>query len=80
MNIIENDIVYGKDNIEIAIKDIGNGDNLIEIETVSNNPKIDTIEKLKKEIINLQLPLDTTNYFVKKAEIELDKIIKKKSF
>ncbi len=77
MNIKERDIVYGKNDFEIAIKDIKNGDNLIEVETVSNNVNIDTIEKLKKQIIKLQIPVDTSNFFVKKAEIELDKIIKK---
>lgn len=77
MNIIENDTVYGKEDFEIAIKDIKNGDNLIEIETVSNNDHINTIEKLKSQIINLQIPVDTSNFFVKKAEIELDKILKR---
>ena len=77
MNIIESDIVYGKEDFEIAIKDIKNGENLIEVETVSNNDNIDTIEKLKTLIINLQIPVDTSNFFVKKAEIELDKILKK---
>ena len=77
MNIIESDIVYGKEDFQIAIKDIKNGENLIEVETVSNNDNIDTIEKLKMRIINLQIPVDTSNFFVKKAEIELDKIIKK---
>ena len=76
MNIIENDIVYQKDDFEIAIKDIENGDNLIEVETVSNNVNIDSIEKLKKQIIKLQIPIDTSDFFIKKAEIELDKIIK----
>ena len=76
MNINERDIVYGKGDFKIAIKDIRNGDNLIEVETVSNNDNIDTIEKLKTQIINLQIPVDTSNFFVKKAEIELDKIIK----
>ena len=33
MNIKEDDIVYEKDGFELAIKDIKNGDNLIEIET-----------------------------------------------
>ena len=77
MNVIERDIVYGKGDLEIAIKGIENGDNLIEVETVSNNDNIDTIEKLKTQIINLQIPVDTSNFFVKKAEIELDKIIKR---
>ena len=77
MNIIENDIVYKKDDFEIAIKDIESGDTLIEIETVLNNNNIDTIEKLKTQIINLQIPVDASNFFVKKAEIELDKILKR---
>ena len=80
MNVIENDIVYGKDDFEIAIKDIENGDNLIEVETVSSNSNIDTIEKLKNQIIDLVIPVDTSNFFVKKAEIELDKIIKSSMF
>ena len=75
MNIVENDIVYGKDDFEIAIKDIQDGDNLIEVETVANNKEINTIEKLKKQIIDIQIPIDTTNFFVKKAEIELDKLM-----
>ena len=62
MNIIEKDIVYEKDNFEIAIKDIENGDNLIEVETISNNSNIDTIEKLKTQIINLQIFVDTSNF------------------
>ncbi len=77
MNINERDIVYGKDDLKIAIKDIENGDNLIEVETVSNNVNIDTIEKLKKKIINLQIPVNASNFFVKKAEIKLDKILKR---
>lgn len=56
MNIVENDIVYGKDDFEIAIKDINNGDKLIEVETVANNNKINTIEKIKKQIIDLEIP------------------------
>lgn len=74
MNIVENDIVYGKDDVEIAIKDINNGDKLIEVETVANNNKINTIEKIKKQIIDLEIPIDATNFFVKKAEIEFEQI------
>ena len=29
------------------------------------------------QIINLHLPVDTSNFFAKKAEIELDKLIKR---
>ena len=60
----------------ILIKDIENGENLIEVETVADNDNIATIEKLKTQIINLQIPVDTSNFFVKKAEIQ-DKDMKK---
>ncbi len=75
MNIKENDIVYEKDGFQIAVKDVKNGENLIEAETVNDNPELDTIEKLKKKINELQIPIDTNDYFVKKAEIELKKIL-----
>ena len=74
MNIIEDDVVYEKEGFEIAIKDIKNGDKLIEIETTDND-ELDTIEKLIKKVNELEIPIYTDNYFVKKAEVELEKII-----
>lgn len=76
MNIKENDIVYEKDGLQLAIKDIENGDNLIEIET-TESADLNTIEKLIKKINGIEIPIYTDNYFVKKAEIELDKILRK---
>lgn len=75
MNIKENDIVYEKNGFQIAVKDVKNGEKLLEVETVKDNPELDTIEKLKKKINELQIPIDTNDYFVKKAEIELKKIL-----
>jgi len=75
MNIKENDLVYGKDGFDLAIKDIQNGEKLIEIETVEENKELNTIEKLKEKIASIQIPIYTDNYFVKKAEIELNKIL-----
>ena len=74
MNIIEDDVVYEKEGFEIAVKDIKNGDKLIEIET-TDNEELDTIEKLIKKVNELEIPVYTDNYFVKKAEVELEKII-----
>ena len=74
MNIIEDDVVYEKEGFEIAVKDIKDGDNLIEIET-TDNEELDTIEKLIKKVNELEIPIYTDNYFVKKAEVELEKII-----
>lgn len=76
MKIKEKDKVYEKDGFQIAIKDIENGENLIEIETTEKE-EINTIEKIKKKLQELKLPVDTSNYFVKKAEIEINKILNK---
>ena len=75
MNIKENDLVYSKDGFELAIKDIQNGEKLIEIEIVEENEELNTIEKLKEKVSSINIPIYTENYFVKKAEIELDKIL-----
>lgn len=75
MNIKENDLVYGKDGFDLAIKDIQNGEKLIEIETVEDNEELDTIDKLKEKVNSIEIPIYTDNYFVKKAEIELNKIL-----
>lgn len=74
MTIIEDDIVYEKDGFKLAVKNIKDGDNLIEIE---ENEKYNTIEKLIQKVNELEIPIYTDNYFVKKAEIELDKILKR---
>ena len=75
MNIKENDLVYGKDGFDLAIKDIQNGEKLIEIEIVEDNSELNAIEKLKEKVASIELPIYTDNYFVKKAEIELNKIL-----
>lgn len=76
MNIVEDDVVYEKDGFQLAVKDIQNRDNLIEIETEDNN-SLNTVEKLKQRVNELEIPIYIDNYFVKKAEIELDKILKR---
>lgn len=74
MNIYEEDIVYEKDGFQLAIKDIKNGEKLIEVET-EEREELNTIDKLIKKINEINIPIYTDNYFVKKAEIELDKIL-----
>ena len=75
MTIKEYDKSYEKDDFKITIKDIENGEKLIEIETVEDNKELDTIEKIKDKVNQLELPLDTNDYFVKKAEIVLKNIL-----
>ena len=76
MNIKENDIIYYKNNFELAIKYIEKGDILIEIETEPNT-KWETVENIKSIISEINLPIEKDNYFIKKAEIELNKILKR---
>ncbi len=77
MSIKEEDTVFNKDDIELCVKEVSDY-TLIEIEEKDSiglrttNEIIDTLKKLS-------LPIEENNYFVKKAEIELDKIINKKS-
>lgn len=76
MNIKENDSVYEKDGFQIAVKDIENGDNLIEIET-EENKYLNTVDELIEKVNEIRIPIDTSNYFIKKAEIKLDEILKR---
>ena len=48
---------------------------VIEIETEKDNPELNSIDKLKEKISELQIPVDTNDYFIKKAEIELKKFL-----
>lgn len=70
MSIKESDIIYFKNNIELAVKFIENSDTLIEFET---NETYDTVEKLKNAINDIEIPIEKNNFFVKKAENELNK-------
>ena len=74
MNIKEKDIVYYKNNFELVIKFIENSNTLIEIET---NSEFNTIEQVKDKSKEIKLPIETNTYFVKKAEEELIKILKR---
>lgn len=75
MNITEEDCGYQKDGKNITTKDVKNGDKMIESETEENDPKFDTIEKIKEYLKKEELPLDFNDCFIKKAEVELNKIL-----
>ena len=70
MNIREEDVVYEKEGFQLAVKDIENGDKLIEVE-IEENEQLGSIEELKHRLHEVDIPFYTDNYFVKKAEIEL---------
>lgn len=75
MEIVEDDICYSKDELGLVLKNVRNGDNLIELETIDKEG-FRTTDDLKEKIISLNLPIDTSNFFVKKAEVELEKVVK----
>ena len=75
MEIAEDDIAYSKDGLGVVLKNVKNGDNLIEVET-KDEKGLSTIEELKRKLLELNLPIDTSNFFVKKAEVELGKVIR----
>lgn len=75
VEIKENSIVYGKDGLNIAVKDIDGEEPLIEIETDKNNSELNTIDKIKQKIEELNIPIDRSNYFVKKVELKLEKLL-----
>lgn len=60
-----------KRKFKIIVKILSENNILIEAET---NKEYRTIEKLKKEINNTNIPFDNSNYFVKKAEEKLEEI------
>ena len=76
MRIVEDDLVFRKDDVQFAVKDIVNGDKLIEME-LGFNESFDTLKQIEEKLKELDLPVYTDNFFVKKAEIELDKILKR---
>lgn len=71
MKISELHTTYQKNKLNFIVKEIESNNILIEIET---NEIYKDIEELKNIVISLKLPIDLSNFFVKKAEEELDKI------
>lgn len=68
MQIYELDKVYEKEGFSFAIKDIKDGDNLIEVELSEDNEKLNSIDKLKQILNSYNIPIYTDNYFVKKQK------------
>ena len=76
MKATEHDVVYAKGDFGILVKDVEGQDDLIEIEA-SDKEGLRTVEELVKKVKEEKLPVEMDNYFVKKAEIILDKVLGK---
>lgn len=77
MRIVENDLVFKKDNVQFAVKDIVDGDKLLEME-MGFNESFSTLFQIEEKMKELDIPIYTDNFFVKKAEIELNKVLNRK--
>lgn len=71
MKIDEEHISFKKDNLKLVVKYRSDKNILIEIET---NESYKTTQELKNAINKIAIPFDHSNYYVKKAEEELEKI------
>lgn len=77
MRIKESDIAFEKDGFSFAVKDIENGAKLIEAEADLNIEEMNTLDKIKVMFDKYEIPIYKDDYFIKKAELELNKILKR---
>ena len=76
-SIYDKSIVFANEETELAVQLVNDKYIFIEMESVCEyvNRKYNSVEELKEDINRYNLPIDNTNYFVKKAELILDEII-----
>lgn len=76
-NIYDKCIVYANDETELVVQLVNDKYIFIEMETKCEyiNKIYNNVEELKNDLNRYNLPIDNTNYFVKKAEIMLSEKI-----
>ena len=72
-------IVFANGEAELIVEQVNDEYLFIEMETKGDyiDRTYSSVEELKEEIGKYELPIDTSNYFVKKAEIMLKKVLKR---
>lgn len=78
-NINDKCIVYANDKTELIVQLVNNKYIYIEMESTCEyiNKEYKDIEELKEDICSYNLPIDTSNFFVKKAEMILREVLTK---
>lgn len=71
--ISDNCIVYKNNKNKLAIELVNDKYICIEMESNENDNK--NIDELKQDLLSYNLPIDETNFFVKKAQIELKEVL-----
>lgn len=71
--------VYANDETELVVQSVNDEYLFIEMESEGEyiNRKYESVEELKEDINRYNLPIDNSNYFVKKAELMLSKKLKR---
>ena len=70
--------VYANNDTELVVERVNNKYIFIELEDKCEyiDKEYNDIDSMKKELLRYNLPIDTNNFFVKKAEIMLKEILK----
>lgn len=76
-NIYDKCVVYANEETELIVQLVNNKYIFIEMESECEyiNRKYESLEELKDDLNRYNLPIDTSNYFVKKAEIILNETL-----
>lgn len=76
-NIYDKCIVYANEETELIVQLVNNKYIFIEMESECEHiaRKYESVEELKDDLNKYNLPIDTSNYFVKKAEIILNETL-----
>ena len=77
-NIYDKCIVFANRETELVVQLVNNKYIFIEMESECEHidRKYESVEELKKDINRYNLPIDNSNYFVKKAELILSETLK----
>ena len=77
-NIYDKCIVFANRETELVVQLVNNKYIFIEMESECQhiNRKYELVEELKKDLNRYNLPIDNSNYFVKKAELILSETLK----
>ena len=77
-NIYDKCIVFANRETELVVQLVNNDYIFIEMESECEHidRKYESVEELKKDLNRYNLPIDNSNYFVKKAELILSETLK----
>ncbi len=77
-HIYDKCIVFANKETEITVQLVNDKYVFIEMEASPEyvDRKYESVEELKNDLNRYKLPIDNTNYFVKKAELMLDEVLK----